>query len=259
MIDIDKVQQSLKEYISSYDINDKQIKLKIDHIYRVSELSRRLASSLGLSQDGVVLAQVIGLLHDIGRFEQIKRYHTFIDKDSINHGELACKILFDDGLIRKFIDDDKYDKVIREAIINHNRPTINCNLRGNNLFFSKIIRDADKTDILYLSTLKDQINTVYGSECFMNEMISDSVFNDFVNKREIDYSHIQTNADVALCHLAYVFDYNFDYLLKLINDEKYLDKIYKSINFSDLESDKKFTKCYRITKDYLNRRIKRSS
>ena len=93
----------------------------------------------------------------------------------------------------------------------------------------------------------------------MNEKISEEVYNDFVNKREIDYNHIRTSADVVLCHLAYVFDYNFDVMIKFISDEKYLDKIYKSINFCDLESDEKFTKCYRITKEYIAKRIKRSS
>lgn len=259
MIDICRVQQSLKEYISKYDINDDQIKLKIEHIYRVSELSRKLACSLNLSEDDIVLAQVIGLLHDIGRFEQIKRYHTFIDKDSINHGEFGCKILFDEGLIRNFVSDSRYDKIIRDAIINHNRPEISHSIKGISLFHSKIIRDADKTDILYLSTLNNHTNTVFGSNKFQNEIISEAVYNDFVNKREIDYNHIRTSADVVLCHLAYVFDYNFDDMIKFIWDEKYLDKIYKSINFCDLESDEKFTKCYRITKDYMNKRIKRGS
>lgn len=256
MIDIHKVQLVLKEYLKNYDVNDKQIKQKIEHIYRVSELSRRLATSIGFDEENVILAQVIGLLHDIGRFEQIKRYHTFIDKDSVNHGELGCEILFDQGLIKDFIDDRQYDKTIRDAIINHNRSEINPNLRASYLFHSKIIRDADKTDILYLSTLEDQVDTVYGSSNFRKEIISEDVYNDFIDKRKIDYHHISTSADVVLCHLAYVFDYNFDDLLKYISDRKYLDKLFELISFEDTDSNQKFKKCYCLTKDFINKRTK---
>lgn len=80
------------------------------------------------------LAELIGLLHDIGRFEQIKRYNTFIDKNSINHGQLGVKILFDDNQIRRFIKDSKYDDIIKTAILNHNRsPKIwNLKMKKNN-------------------------------------------------------------------------------------------------------------------------------
>ena len=36
-----------------------------------------------LYEEDIILAEAIGLLHDIGRFEQIRTYHTFIDKDSV--------------------------------------------------------------------------------------------------------------------------------------------------------------------------------
>ena len=32
-----------------------------------------------------------------------------LDKESINHAEFGVKVLFEDGLIRKFIETDKYD------------------------------------------------------------------------------------------------------------------------------------------------------
>lgn len=257
MIDIQRVRQSLEKYLDDFDINDNQIRLKVSHIYRVSDLSKRLALSLGLEEEDVILAQVIGLLHDIGRFEQIKRYHTFIDKDSIDHGELGCEILFEEGLIRNFIDDNSYDKIIRNAIINHNRPRISRSLKGGSLLHSKIVRDADKTDILYLSTLSDEINTVYGSNEFQSEKISDEVYNDFIINRKVNYNHIGTSADVVLCHLAYIFDYNFDCLLKKIYKEKYLDKIYNLIHFDDGDSETKFKNCYTITSDYIKRKVKK--
>ena len=90
-IDIEKAKQAFKEYVKNYDQEDKQVKLKIEHIERVSQLARNMAEKLKLSEEDIALAELIGLLHDIGRFEQIRIYHTFIDKKSINHGELGQK------------------------------------------------------------------------------------------------------------------------------------------------------------------------
>ena len=52
--------------------------------------------------------------NDENRFEQLKKFNTFIDKNSINHGKFGAEILFNtkDGIIRKFVSDDKYDKII---------------------------------------------------------------------------------------------------------------------------------------------------
>ena len=112
-IDIQKAKNIFKQYISNYNPEDEKIKLKITHIERVAEISKDIAESLNLSKEDIKLAELIGLLHDIGRFEQAKRYNTFVDKDSINHGEYGVKILFEDGLIREFITTDKYDRILK--------------------------------------------------------------------------------------------------------------------------------------------------
>ena len=141
-----------KEYVKDYNPNDGKIALKISHILRVTQKSRELAEELNLNEEDTDLAELIGLLHDIGRFEQVRIYNTFYDKDSINHGEYGVKILFEDGLIRKFIKDDSYDEIIKKAILNHNRPRIEEGLSKRELMHAKIIRDADKLDIYYVLT-----------------------------------------------------------------------------------------------------------
>ena len=86
--------------------------MKIDHIKRVSKLSKRIAENLKLDEEQVKLTQLIGLFHDIGRFKQLQLYNTFNDKASVDHAELSIKTLFDDNLIEKFDIDCKYRKII---------------------------------------------------------------------------------------------------------------------------------------------------
>lgn len=90
------------EYVRNYDPSDEKIKLKIDHTYRVAGLCQTIAESLGLSEPDVDIAWLLGMLHDIGRFEQIRRFGTFNDVQSVDHAEFGADLLFKEGLIRKF-------------------------------------------------------------------------------------------------------------------------------------------------------------
>lgn len=90
------------EYVRNYDPSDEKIKLKIDHTYRVAGMCQRIAESLGLSEPDVDIAWLLGMLHDIGRFEQIRRFGTFNDAQSVDHAEFGADLLFKEGLIRKF-------------------------------------------------------------------------------------------------------------------------------------------------------------
>ena len=113
MIDIEKVENKFQEYVSKFNSKQGRIKLKIDHIKRVAEISEMLANYLKLNEEQTRLAKAIGIFHDIGRFKQVEMYDTFSDKDSINHAELGVKILFDENLIEDFGIEEKYKKIIK--------------------------------------------------------------------------------------------------------------------------------------------------
>ena len=83
------------------------------------EISKEIAQGLRLTLEEIDIATLIGLLHDIARFEQYTQYHTFKDAQSIDHGDLGVEILNKD--IRKYIETDKYDETIKLAVKNHNK------------------------------------------------------------------------------------------------------------------------------------------
>ena len=100
-----RAKTAFKAYVEKYNIENINIRLKIDHTYRVAQFCERISKSLTENAADIELAWLLGLLHDIGRFEQLKRYNTFVDKDSIDHADLGADILFSNGLIYEFIDD----------------------------------------------------------------------------------------------------------------------------------------------------------
>ena len=238
MIDIENAKRVFKEYVKNYNPNDGKIALKISHILRVTQKSRELAEELNLNEEDTNLAELIGLLHDIGRFEQVRIYNTFYDKDSINHGEYGVKILFDNGLIREFIATDRFDEIIKLAILNHNRADIEKGLTERENLHARIIRDADKLDIFYVLVTGDK-KAIWESSDLSNDEISDEIYREFMEDRVIDYKKVQTSAEILVTHFAYVYDFNFKQSLEIIKEHNYLDKLYGRFNFNNEDTREK--------------------
>ena len=250
LIDMIEAKKAFKEYVKKYNPEDEKIKIKIAHIERVAENSKRIAENLNLSQEDIELAELIGLLHDIGRFEQVRLYHTFVDKDSINHGEYGVKVLFEDGVIRKFIKDDKFDRIIKLAIVNHNRADIEEGLTEREKLHAKIIRDADKTDIFTILISGDK-KAIWEKADLSDDKISDEIYREFVEDKRINYKERKTSADILVSHFNYVYDLNFPETRKIIRDNKYIDKLYQRFKFNDAETMKRFNEIYRLSKEYI--------
>ena len=82
-IDRYKIKSAFRAYTERYDIKDEKIRLKVVHTEKVAAISEKIAASLWESQKDIDLAWAAGMLHDIGRFEQLKRYGTFLDAESL--------------------------------------------------------------------------------------------------------------------------------------------------------------------------------
>lgn len=223
MIDIIKAKQEFKKYVSNYNPTHPRIALKIVHIERVAENAKQIAESLNLSDEEIKLAELIGYFHDLGRFEQVTVADTFSDRESgINHAAHSVKVLFEDGLIRNFIEDTQYDELIKIAVYNHNRAKIEDGLSEKELLFSKIIRDADKLDIFYDITTS-YFPALFWYKDFDQTEINSTVMGQLEKYELINYPDIHNNADQILIFYAYAFDLNFENSLKTVAEKKYLD------------------------------------
>lgn len=222
MIDIEKVEKKFLEYVSKFDANQGRIKLKIDHIQRVTKISKLLSEYLKLNEEQTALAEAIGIFHDIGRFKQVEMYDTFSDKDSVNHAELGVKILFDENLIDEFGIEEKYKKIIKIAVFNHNKDKIEEGLTDEENLFCKLIRDADKVDIFYVLCNYD-FESAFWYKDFNCEEISNKIMKQFKEFHKLNYKDIKNNADQIAVPFAYVYDLNFDFSLNYLKEKMYLD------------------------------------
>lgn len=253
MIDLNKSIEEFKKYANQYDMTNKSIKMKYDHSFRVMEESKSIAESLKLSQEQTDLATLIGLLHDIARFEQMKRYGTYRDAISIDHGDFGAEILAKNNFIRKFIADDKYDNTIMIAIRNHNKYNIESNLNQEELTQAKIIRDADKLDILYEGTgilWSDQKEI----ENLCTLKIRDEYFKEFLQGKSIKRKKDQNKLEGVLGFFAFIYDMNYDISLERIKKEDYINRIFDRFNFKEKDTIEKMNEVRKIANEYVQRK-----
>ena len=144
---------------------------------------------------------------------------------------MGVKILFEDGLIREFISDNRYDEIIKKAIEYNNKYEIGkCN--ELELLHSKIIRDADKLDIINNVVNIGAIN--FRSDA---SQISEGVILDFENEKSINAKNKKTHNDSLMTMLAFPFDLNFDYSYHKYEQQGYIDKMYEMIEHKEIFSD----------------------
>ena len=217
------------KYVSNYDMTDPDINYKYYHSYRVMDAAKLIATKLNLSERDIHLATLIGLLHDIGRFEQDKLYNSFKDI-KMDHGNYGVEVLKENDILDNYnINEEDYE-VVYKAIKNHNKFKIEENLTDRELLFSKIIRDADKLDILYALGQEKYKEILHQDE----QDISNSLQESFFNNQLGNVKEIISKNDGLVITFSYIFDINFKVTYEIIKEEKYYDKIYERINRKDI-------------------------
>ena len=109
--DFDTAKAAFEAYLDEYDRADDKIHLKIVHTYGVGDAAEDIARRMGLDEEDVQLAKVIGSLHDIGRFEQIKRFDSF-EPGTMEHAVYGAQLIYGKKkLIARYVKDTRFAKL----------------------------------------------------------------------------------------------------------------------------------------------------
>lgn len=242
-MEIKDVQKVFDSYVKKFDMTDYDIAYKYRHSYRVKEISKSIAQSINLTEENILLAEIIGLLHDIGRFKQKQLHNSFSDFN-IDHGDLGAKVLFEENVLGKMKIESKYYDIISFAITNHNKLEILKTSDKEKLLHTKIVRDADKLDIYRAYTkYKDRVLKE------TKEKITKEVSEDFFNNHLIDNKKVKNENDKIIQFLSFIYNINFKETINIIKDENIIDKL-----FDLLEQKELFKSYFEHIKKYVNER-----
>jgi len=227
----------VKNFYSQDSRNNLNIKIKEEHTFKVCDEMESLVKSNCSDPELMYVAGICALFHDIGRFEQYKKYGTFSDMKSEDHAALGVSIIRQEGIL-DFLDKEEYSLILR-AISYHNRAQLPEDETADCLLLTKLIRDADKIDIWRVVCEYYSGGTVSHNSTIQLDLpeeggISDEVMDDIRSGRIVKNGKMKTVDDLKALQMGWVFDINFSHTFKLLRERGYMEELRDSI--SDRES-----------------------
>jgi hypothetical protein len=245
----------VKTFRSGDQEHDRNIDLKDGHTRRVCAEIKDIGKSLRLNLEDLFLAELTALFHDVGRFEQYARYGTFSDHKSEDHAKLGVKILQKNDVLKGL--DPSTRELILKVIAYHNRLAIPEGETEACVFFTKLLRDADKIDIWRVVT--DYYRQVDGTRNGTIELglpdgpeISDEVCADLKAGRIVRMGDMKTLNDFKLLQMAWIYDVNFPRTFEIVRERGYMEMIRDALPQSE-----KVAEMYDTIRSYLEERIGR--
>lgn len=254
MIDFNEYKTYFDTYAARYDKADGRVALKIVHTYAVVSVMETLCRLRCLPPHTAGLALLCALFHDIGRFEQLKQYDTFLDHKSVDHASLSCKVLRENHVLDRLPETDR--EAVLTAIENHNKlridPTVTaaasscpddaqslgapgpCCSAGEVLELCRLIRDADKCDIFRVFATDDMTDVVGASEEEISrETITPEVMEALRKHASVDRRARKTHLDQWISFLCFVFDLNYRESIQIVKEQGYYKKPFARTDFKD--------------------------
>ncbi|MFC1811458.1 HD domain-containing protein [Thermodesulfobacteriota bacterium] len=228
--------EALKTWFSDYvagfytdiEANNRNIRLKEKHTERVCRNMVMLGKALGLPDQKIILAEIMGLFHDLGRFRQYATYGTFNDRISVNHARLGIRQMARHRVLSGYPRDEK--RLIAKAIACHNTAEITADEDGETLFFIRLLRDADKLDIYkvfinYYQNRGKNPNPVVEIGLPDDPACSPKVVSALNQGRIALMEDLKTLNDFKLLLISWVFDLNFVPSFQIVQRRGYVERI----------------------------------
>lgn len=210
--------------------------IKKDHTLRVAANAEQLGEELELSADEIRAVALAAIFHDIGRFKQIAEFSTLDDAVSTDHAELSVEVVKNNGYLDTESEETK--EVVYNAILLHNKLELPRNLGGKVAVVAKLLRDADKLDILrvltdYYTAKNQPANHMLTWELPQSPKVSPGVVKEIMAGKLVSKKEVKSETDVKIMQLSWIYDINFKPAVELILKNRYLDKIYNSLSKND--------------------------
>jgi hypothetical protein len=234
-------------FLSDLNADRENILLKKEHTLRVCSNMALICADL--CENDQIIGLATALLHDVGRFEQLKRYGTFSDSKSEDHAALGVRIIKEQNILNSL--DPIERQLIITAVENHNKAVITDGLSERTLQICKRLRDAEKLDIWkvvlgYYEQGLEKDNPTVVHNLPAGKDLSFPVYEALKQQHIISYSMIETIVDIKVVQMGWIFDINTDKALSLTAERGYLEAIYKT-----LPQTERINHLYQIMKKYL--------
>lgn len=190
------------------------LELKRCHSLRVAGSAVCIAEALKLSPSERLLAEMSGLLHDVGRFTQFLRYGSYRDADTVDHGTEGRRVLLAQN--RALLPDPAEWDLLLCVVGYHNRrrADIPPGLDPEKRRFLGLVRDADKLDIMELVLRAVAIDEFEDFQAMLPHLrlcreLSPEAMAEAVKTGSVSNGHVTTLGDFLVMMATWCCDMNY--------------------------------------------------
>lgn len=206
--------------------------VKREHSLRVLENARLLLEGLGFDARQQRLGLLAALFHDIGRFPQYKKYNTFHDPSSVNHGLLGARTLAPAPLGPGLLDALPLEEraIVRAVVAMHNRRKLPKGISSELAELTELVRDADKLDIMRV--MLEHFNRGEDDPVITLHVTSHprhytrEVYDDVFNARQGDYRKLRFSNDFILLLVGWIYDLYYSGSRRLLAQRQYPKQLF---------------------------------
>jgi len=218
----------IKTHVPEKLQSNQMIQIKLEHSLNVAYNCRAIAEELKWAESDIITAEALGLLHDIGRFSQFAEFRTFSDSDSVNHGELGCKVVSQSNILSSI--SGRHRQCILEGIRHHNHRNLVQDVNPDSMPFLKLVRDADKLDIFQIvnkiennNQLEERMKSALNLKS--DGSVNSAVLDEIRGNNMVSNSNVKSLVDFHLMQLSWVFDINYGPTFRRISERRYFERI----------------------------------
>jgi hypothetical protein len=242
-----------RSFYSENSEDQRNFDLKEEHTRQVCENMVGIGRGLSLNANQMLLAETIGLFHDIGRFPQYAKYKTFRDSISVNHGLLGADTLIEKKMLQTLPGGEQ--EIIIQSVKFHNAFAVPKKEKDETVFFIRLVRDADKLDIwrvfleYYEAPDEDRASAV-GLDLPDVPEYTEAVLATLFQQEIVFLSKIKTLNDFKLLQLSWVFDLNYKPAFRFLLERDYVNRL-----IAHLPQTEGIEKVSSLLKGYMQKRV----
>ena len=238
--DFHDLKHRFHEYVDSFRDNGgplhPMLQLKYNHSQRVADEARDIAIDLGWDKAEILMAEIIGLFHDVGRFSQYQEFQTYFDPKSVDHACRGFQVLSRSDWLGGLSHEES--QLIFDSVRLHNCHQLPDNLSKDLRRFVNLVRDADKLDIFFVlnNAIEEEALKKYPGIIWdlpRDIPPSSVILEDLRQRRQARYENVKSQADFCVLQLCWIYDLNYAPTIRKVADREIVDRIVRTLPVRD--------------------------
>ena len=211
---------------------DFPIRRKIEHTFDVCRTTEEICRGERMSPAETRLFRLCALFHDLSRFEQYRTFRTFRDADSFDHGDRSEELMLSGGFLQGVSPADQ--TVIACAVRLHNKMSIPPDTPAECLPAVRMVRDADKLDILKLVydffTNPAKSDPTMRLDLPVSPGCTDSILQTVLEGKQVRYTDMRNVNDFLLTLFSWAARLNYAESARLALERRLYPNLYSILS-----------------------------